>query len=256
MLRGLALLLALIALANAMRCVSSNAEYLKLCEEVAPKVEALWGKVRAVVVLVPDSKSFTVGEPRSGSYVVHLSSPDPCTLAHELTHAIELERGLYEPRWFAEGLAELSCYLLYPGLYARRGYAGWVGKGYGDYDPYFFGLTVVYYWYAKGGDVWSLANKDFAFAAKLFAEALESGVTPYSAVPHPPPFGYVELDRGWAYGGRPEGQYWKFGEVEVFYGKGKVAWGSVPFILPPLPPRWLKRCGSSARRLRKRAARS
>jgi len=250
----LALLLAA-QLALALTCVSSDLRLEALCKEVAPKVEALWGKVDAVVRLELGGRNFAVGEPLSHEYKVVLASPDPCTLAHELTHVIELERGAYSPDWFAEGLAELSCYLLYPDLYAERGYEEWVERGYGAYSPYYFGLTVLYYAYSKGYDVWELPRLSFKEASKLFARALEEGVTPYGVKPRNPLLLKVKLERGWAYGGSPSGEYWKFGKVEVFYGPGEVTYG-LPFILPVLAPNWLRKCGSSARRLRRRTEKS
>jgi len=237
-----ALLLALSALAAlAMTCVSEDPDLRKACEEVAPKVEALWGKARARVELRLGEANYASGVPGLHEYAVSLRELNYCTLAHELTHVIEMERGAYWPLWFAEGLAELSCYLLYPELYKRSGYAEWVTRGFGDLSPYFFGLTVLYYLYVNGEDVWSARKMSLYEAAKVFAEAVSSGVTPYGVVPVPPPFGEVELEEGWAYGGSPSGEYWKFGKVEVFYGPGKVSY--LPFLALVLPPSWLRKCG-------------
>ncbi|NPA85674.1 MAG: hypothetical protein GXO07_06730 [Crenarchaeota archaeon] len=247
-----ALLLLLAPLAMAITCTSAYPELQSLCDEVAPKVESLWGSAEATVALSYGSDHLTVGVPLSHSYSVTLKEPDPCALAHELTHVIELERGAVEPDWFAEGLADLSCFLLYPDLYAGSGYAEWVSRGYGSYSPYFFGVTVLYYWLARGGEVWELKDLSFKEASRLFAEALERGITPYGVRPKEPLLIKVFLRRGWAYGGSPSGEYWKFGSVAVFYGPGEVSYG-LPFILPFLAPSWLRKCGSGVRRLRRKA---
>ena len=240
------LLLALASAAWALTCVSSNPSLLKACEQVAPKVEALWGRADATVALKFGDSNYASGVPGSHEYRVVLKELNLCTLAHELTHVIEMERGAYEPRWFAEGLAELTCYLLYPDLYRRTGYPEWVEKGYGAWSPYFFGLTVLYYLYSRGEDVWEAKNLSLYEAAEVFAKALEEGATPFGVKPSQPALGYVRLRGGWAYGGLPSGDYWKFGKVEVFYGPGAVEY--LPFLVPPLPPSWLRSCGSAARR--------
>ena len=250
-----ALLLLLVPLALAMTCVSSYPKLQSLCEEVAPKVEALWGKVNATVELAYGSHYLTTGRPLSHQYLVQLKEPNPCALAHELTHVIELEKGAYSPKWFAEGLADLSCYLLYPQLYKESGYVQWVERGYGGYSPYFFGVTVLYYEYVAGGDVWGARLLTFKEASEIFARALEEGLTPYGVRPGRPAFVEVELSKGWAFGGSPSGEYWKFNNVEVFYGPGKVSY-ALPFILPLLTPSWMRKCGSSVRRLKRRTARS
>ena len=223
-------LLALLPLLFTMSCHSQVPELLKLCQEIAPKVEALWGDTKANVMIVLGNSYKTEGTPYGNDFVITMKDYNVCAMAHELTHVVELSKGYLGEDWFNEGLADLTCYLLYPNSYPKE-YIAWIEKGYGEYDSYFFGLTVLYYAYSKGMNVLELRNLSYLEAAKLFAKALEEGITPFSVKPHPPPFGEVKIEgKGWAYTRDSVGGV-VIGHVTVFIDGG-IARFSWPALLP------------------------
>ncbi len=224
-----AALLLLVSLIFGMRCISNDSSLLKLCVEVSRRVEGLWGHVGATVVVVRGKEYKTIGSLNSERYTVVMEDENPCALAHELTHVVELYRGYLGEDWFMEGLADLSCYLLYPDLYPKE-YILWISKGYGEYDSYFFGLTVTYYAYVKGMNVFKLKDWSYLQAAKLFARALEEGITPFGVKPYPPPFGTVRIEgKGWAYTRNSEGAV-VIGKVSIFTEGGVAHFPSIALL--------------------------
>lgn len=224
------ILLAALPLLFSLSCYSQVPALLRLCNDVAPKVEALWGEVNAKVIVVPGNSYKTVGTPYGKTFTITMKDYNVCAMAHELTHVFELSKGYLGEDWFNEGLADLTCYLLYPDSYPKE-YIAWIEKGYGEYDSYFFGLTVLYYAYSKGMNLIELRRLNYLEASRLFAKALEEGVTPFSVKPHPPPFGEVRIEgKGWAYTKDSVGGI-VIGHVTVFTNGGiaKFPW---PALLP------------------------
>ncbi len=228
--KTLLFLLASLSLLLSMTCYSNTPSLQRLCEKVAPQVESLWGKVKASVTVVKGSVYETKGTPYGNTFTIIMKDNNLCAMAHELTHVIELSKGYLGEDWFNEGLADLSCYLLYPDYYPKE-YIVWIEKGYGEYDSYFFGLTVLYYAYAKGMNVLNLRKLDYIEASRIFAKALEEGLTPFGVKPHPPLFGKVRINgKGWAYTKNSEGGL-VLGDVTIFT-HGGVARFPWPALLP------------------------
>ncbi len=238
-------LIALIVTANALHCYGHNQSLVERCNEISIKIEELWGESSARVLVVEDSRSYIVGTPFSKYYELHVNVKESrmldCILAHELTHAVELERGLVASKWFIEGQADLSCYLLFPDEYKLKGYEEWVSKGFGDLNPYFVGITFLYFvmkrYHLSPRELWSFSSLNDSEVFKYFAEALDSCVDPFHVCPGRFT-GVISFEEGgWGVGNYYSGNGLKVGSIIVLKGKGSI----VSLTQPLLPTLFLRR---------------
>ncbi len=196
-----------------------------LCNVVAPKVEALWWKSNATVYVTLDSSCFTEG-PFGNSFVVHLCSKDPSILAHELTHVLQIERGLRGPLWLIEGMAELTSYLLYPSLHNPYYEERWLTKGYGYLNDtegiYGGGLVILYSVYeelGKEGVLRLFDNINYKEIASIVAKHLATCDTPHNLCPSYLKKTVLLGPLSWAGSDRVDGNAIVIGKVAVAYGK-------------------------------------
>ncbi|UXD22895.1 hypothetical protein IPA_09360 [Ignicoccus pacificus DSM 13166] len=205
-----------------LKCYSSNPKLLSMCESVAPKVEKLWGKVDAIVYLKDGLTNATIGSYHSNNFTIVLNDPDYCTVAHELTHVIQLYKGIKGPRWFLEGQADLSCYLLYPNEYGKRGYITWLREGFGELDPYRFGITILYYLFKKKGNVYLALNFSHEDALLYFVKALRSCTTPFDICPGPLSVDVSGNGTWWANTDKVKGNVTVIDGIAIFHGYGEA----------------------------------
>ncbi len=200
----------------------------KLCTEVGPKVSALWWKSNATVYVVKDDVCFAEG-PYGNAFIVHLCSPNPALLAHELTHVLQIERGLEGPLWLIEGMAELSAYLLYPNLHSPYYEEAWLSRGYGSLNGtigiYGGGLVIVYSVYEEKGKegVLSLFNKiNYKEVAEILAKRLANCDTPHNLCPSKLREVVSLAPLSWAGSSDASGEVVIYKDVAVAYGKGEA----------------------------------
>ncbi|ALU12778.1 hypothetical protein EYM_07430 [Ignicoccus islandicus DSM 13165] len=212
------------------KCVSNYEPLQERCTRVAIEVEELWGYSDAIVYLVNDTVSFVSGVPESGVYELHIDINMEeildCILAHELTHVLQLERGLRSQKWFLEGQADLSCYLLYPNEYKFKGYIEWVTTGYGNFDPYFFGITTLYFILKSKGivttELWKYSSLSFNEALGYFVKALSTCEVPFGVCPKAPMGAIYIKGSGWAKGTYYIGEGARYGSIIILRNGGMV----------------------------------
>ena len=196
-----------------------------LCTQVGARVEGLWWKSNATVLVIPDKACFTEG-PYGNTFVIHLCSQNPAIMAHELTHVLQLERGLEGPLWLIEGMAELTAYLLYPNFHNPYYVEKWLSRGYGSLNDtdgvYGGGLVLLYSVYKEKGKegVLSLFNKiDYKELAKILARHLAVCDTPHNICPSKLKRKVILSPLSWAGSAEAKGKVVVYGNVAVAYGR-------------------------------------
>ena len=221
--------LLLLELGWALTCTSPSPSLLELCKRVGVRVERLWGKVNATVLVERGSEDYTTQ--RGDIYLIHLRDVNECTMAHELTHVIQLYRKVRAPLWYLEGQAQLSCYLLFPNEFKETGFVEWLKRGYGELDPYDFGLVVLYFLYFTKGNIEYALSIPKSKALEIFATALHYCITPYNMCPGS--FHGVVRGTGlwWVKADVVEGADIRVGKVAIVNGEGLAYSVPSPSIL-------------------------
>lgn len=221
--------LLLLELAWGITCTSPSPELLELCRRVGARVEKLWGEANVTVLVQRGSEDYATQ--RGGVYFISLRDVNECTMAHELTHVIQMYRKVKAPLWYLEGQAQLSCYLLYPNEFKRTGFVEWLKRGYGELDPYNFGLVVLYFFYVTRGDIGYALLLPKSKVLKTFAFALNYCITPYNECPGT--FHGIVKGTGvwWVRADVVEGAKIKVGKVAIVEGEGSAYSLPAPSIL-------------------------
>ncbi len=235
---------------SALTCVSNNHTLLSLCRKVAPKVEDLWGELNATVVITYGKSDYTT-QLNDGVYLISLKDIDKCTMAHELTHVYQFAEHVNSTKWALEGVAQLTCYLLFPTEFKQKGFVSWIERGYGYLDDYDFGLVVAYYLYRVGNlnNIYSLSYDN---AIEIFAKALHTCTTPYSLCPGTFTGKISGNGKWWANTPYSEGAVKVIDGISIFNGYGVAFSYPVPSpsLISILIPSILKGISSLVRRQR------